>query len=212
MKLLVLSDIHIGDPRLKNEDAIAELILKADYDELILNGDFLELWLWDYTKAIKKSKVVAAINSLKKPVVWVRGNHDPVSSCQSYLPKALVTNTYIEVVGSKRIMFLHGHQVYPDQNMGWYSKLAFKFNILLYRLFRIDMQRWWRNKKAYQEEVKWFREDIIDLYGKNVHNIVIGHTHVPAVQGKLYDGGSLLMTGHYIYIDDEDISIKRLRE
>lgn len=212
MKVLVLSDIHIGDPRLCNENEILDLILTSDYDELILNGDFLELWLWDYAQVIKKSKIISAINSLKKPVIWVRGNHDPVSDDQMYLPKALVANTHVKSFGSKRVMFLHGHQVYPGKNMKWCHKLAYKANILLYRLFKIDIQKWWRDKRAYKDHVSDYRDNIIDLYGKNVHNVVIGHTHVPAQQGKLYDGGSLLMTGHYIYISDGDISIKQLKE
>lgn len=79
----------------------------------------------------------------------------------------------------------------------------------MYRLFKLDIQNWWRKKKEYRDEVALFRQDIIDYYGMYVDHIIIGHTHVPIVQGKLYDGGSIMATGHYIYISD-DIEIKQL--
>jgi len=210
MKILAISDTHIGDPRLKNQEQITNLIKNTKFDVLVLNGDFLETWYGDYKTSAMCSPIVYAIRDIKKPVIWVRGNHDHISVHQNILPNAMVVDQHIELSGNKKILFMHGHQVYPFKNMAWWHKVGAIINSLIYRITKIDMQSWWREKSCYADEVIKKRENIINTYGKNIDVLVIGHTHIPIQQGKLYDGGSTMLTGHYIYIDDADISIKQL--
>lgn len=209
MKTLVLSDIHIGDPRLNNEDSVVELLQTTDYDRLILNGDFLDMWLLGYKRAVRKSKIVKAIKDLQQEVIWVRGNHDPIDFKQKVLPNATVRDTYITTINGKKTMFLHGHQVYPFKNMAWWQKLAANFNSAVYKLCKLDIQNLWRKTDTYKQSVAKKRQEIIDVYGKTNSVLVIGHTHVPTNQGKVFDGGSVMLTGHYIYISDS-IEIKQL--
>lgn len=209
MKVLVLSDVHIGDPRLKNEDEIVKLILAEKYDAIILNGDFIDTWVCGYKKKIQESPIIKTLNGLKTRIIWLRGNHDQISVHQTIIPKASVQDTHIEVINNEKVLFVHGHQVYAFKNMAWFQKLATGFNLLMHKMFKIDIQKWWRRKKIYNKNVTKKREKIIDKYGKHVSSIIIGHTHVATHQSKVYDGGSILPAGDYIYISDQ-IHMRRL--
>lgn len=203
MSVLVLSDVHIGDPRLKKENQIAELILAEKYDLIILNGDFIDTWIRGYEKKIKNSPIINALNSLDTRIVWVRGNHDQVDFDQQIIPKAIVRDMHIETINGKKILFMHGHQVYTYKNMAWYQKWALMLNLLLYMLFKVDFQKWWRNQRFYKKSVIKKRDMIANRYGKHVSSIIIGHTHVATHQANIYDGGGVLPFGEYIYISDQ---------
>lgn len=205
MRYLVISDVHIGDARLKDESKIMKVIKGNTFDCLVLNGDFLDTWFCGYRKAALSSDLIDMIASLKQKVIWIRGNHDPVSSNQTFLPNAEVQDFYHTKSGGKTALFLHGHQVYAFQNMAWWSKLSAKFNNWLYRLFKLDIQNWWRKKSIYKDSVRKKREKILNNYGHMADMLIIGHTHVTAHQksseSEVFDGGSVLFTNSYIIVD-----------
>jgi len=44
MRYLIISDVHLGDPRFRNADALLEFLEQSIFDALILNGDFADFW------------------------------------------------------------------------------------------------------------------------------------------------------------------------
>lgn len=202
VKILVLSDIHIGDPRLSVaiEMALADIIATEMYDKLILNGDIIDTWISGYAKAAHNSLVVHAINALTKPVIWVKGNHDPQHD-QTILPKALMLDYHVEVLNNQKTIFIHGDRVYAYKNMAWYQKFATKINVALYRWLSVDIQGWLRKRDSYKKYSFEKREEINRLYDKSCQAIVTGHTHLQTQQGRIFDGGSSML-GNYIYISD----------
>jgi len=177
MRILVLSDIHIGDPRLHNEDDIVKLLDSVEYDRLVLNGDIVDTWLADFftqSPVIKKLRSIAK----QKPVIWVRGNHDNVSCHQTIIPGAKVKDMYLYNRKSPNpILFIHGHQVYKFMNMAPHQKILAKVNAFFYNLSGIDFQTWGRKVFLYKNVIVDKRIKVIKKYGYLSDNIVIGHTH-----------------------------------
>ena len=208
MKALVLSDIHIGDPRFNQDSALCEL-LKKDYDHVILNGDIIDSW-FDYEEAAQNSQFLYNLDYLKN-VVWVRGNHDPKdTTINKMLPLIKVVETY--KLG--RYFFIHGHQVYPNNNSSSFDRWSTRLNAWLNRWFGLDLQRVYIATDLYKNRCKGRRQQVLNAVGALEYAVVMGHTHVQTTQidgGKIvYDGGSVMCGGFYIEIDNGTVSFKKL--
>lgn len=212
MNYMVLSDIHIGASTLKNELAITELILQEEYDKIILNGDIVDMWAYKYKEAIKSSTIIEALNTISKPIVWVRGNHDArITYSQGIIPKADVRDMCVELINGSNVLFMHGHQQYFLDNSTWLHALGTRLSYGIYSISGIDLGRLWRLTPIYKRGALKKRIEILRVHGEDVDNIVMGHTHDALNLGKLYDGGSITATGHYIFISDTGIHIRKLR-
>lgn len=214
MKTILISDIHIGDARLHNEQPIINMLGQEKYDRLILNGDIIDCWILGHRKAVERSKLARTIVKIakKKKVIWVAGNHDPVTADQTLLSGIKVYNMYRF---DKRFLAMHGHQVYPFYDRVWYSKIAANINSFLYRYFKLDLQSFIRLNSFYKERTMSKRQEILDNFGNPKDIILMGHTHLSGYQTKdgkaIYDGGSTMLDGTYIYItSDGEVSIKKI--
>lgn len=212
MKTLLLSDIHIGDPRYKSDRALTKLINSETFDQIILVGDTVDLWMPWYKKECKKSKFLKAINKLNSKIIWVIGNHDHGLDVRSLVPRATACDKYI-FVDKQRFLAIHGHQVYPFQNMGWHNKILSVINAYIYKWFNIDFQ-WFRNKWLFRSSAEKRRFQMIDKYGNLCDTMIIGHTHIQTYQTKngidLYDLGSIVLGNTYGIIEDGIFRPKKL--
>lgn len=143
MKILVLSDLHIGLKDWKNNDFLfgdSELANYMNgnikkYDHIILNGDILELWQSNFLEqTILFHKIVEAyplfFTILKreletKKIIYVTGNHDPIVRIKKLLPSY---EYYLIDTGHVKIYFEHGHKAdffnYNLSAIGRYFTLA----------------------------------------------------------------------------------------
>jgi UDP-2,3-diacylglucosamine pyrophosphatase LpxH len=209
MITLIVSDTHVGDPRFDSSGTI-DIIKKTKFDRLVLNGDIVDFWLINEEKA-KKDPLIQEIQkiALEKEVVWVHGNHDYYAKECGLLDNVKVLGMLKIHHGSQTTLILHGHQIYRNENRGFWSKIGAKFNVFMYRHFKIDIQKFFNTGKIYEWIVKKKRKNIISTYGSDVNNIVIGHTHVFGTtcvkNKKLYDIGSTVMFRSYAIVEDENV-------
>jgi len=84
MKLLIISDLHLG----KNDHfetfqwnrhdfllTLEETINEYQVDQLILNGDILEMLKYPYRKIMLYNREIIRY-FLQKNAIWIKGNHD----------------------------------------------------------------------------------------------------------------------------------------
>lgn len=189
MKLLVISDLHIGINR--DEDnfkwptdefifAIEQIRISSGIDKIILNGDILELYKYSYDEIVSSPHNKKLFEYLFRDLfVFIKGNHDFVS------PEG-VERLIIKNKKNQHICIEHGH------NADWMNgtkagrfigRYFFKVVKILIKLSLI--------KKLYYSIVKW--DDQIDRIPRKYHSIkylnyglkllrefdmvILGHTH-----------------------------------
>jgi predicted phosphodiesterase len=216
MKTLILSDIHIGDPRVKRGKGIIELLESPLYDRIILNGDIIDLWSCK-VKDIKDHPVIKKIDEVSeiKSVIWLSGNHDwDTKNIKNIWPKVHRLDSFRAIENEHRILVMHGNQVYCSENKSWYNKLLYKINIWLWKIFGCDLQKKLQEIYCYEHRVKSVRRKILKKYGKDVDYILIGHTHLVGweeLNGTyLVDAGSTIFTRTYATIENGHVHLKKL--
>lgn len=114
LSTLILSDTHIGE-KFFTERFQALFQLFEKYDQIILNGDFLDDF-WEYEKTIT-SQWRPLFELLKtKKVIYLFGNHDIDSVALRDATSNFITeyaNEYYLPVGEKELVIMHGHTIYP---------------------------------------------------------------------------------------------------
>ena len=76
VKTIVISDLHLGS-KFCRYNQLLDFIRKLPPDtNLVLNGDTVDRWHSSFHEEHKTALEVLAAESLKRQVVWVRGNHD----------------------------------------------------------------------------------------------------------------------------------------
>ena len=86
--------------------------------ELVILGDFLELWSYPLENVISYNS--ALLDHLSPAnITYVPGNHDAASlsvETVDYLPHPFfnkMVNPFVRTIGGKRFKFMHGHEVDP---------------------------------------------------------------------------------------------------
>lgn len=215
MKTLLISDTHIGDPRYTRDSALANLLANESFDQIVLVGDVIDLWVPWWKSDTKQSKFITALNKLNTKIIWVIGNHDHNINTRDIVPTAVACDYYKFIDNKQEFLAIHGHQVYPFKNMGWHSKLLTLLDVYLFKWFNINVQAlkdsWFNNIRVCKR-----RNQVMDRYGHLAPTIIIGHTHVQAHQSKnnidIYDLGSILLNGTYGVIENGEFSFKKIKE
>lgn len=79
MRTLIVSDLHLGAPgRLQTADGdLVHVLVAEPWDRVVLLGDVFDLWVKPLHEIIDEHvSVMAALDDLRCPVVFVPGNHD----------------------------------------------------------------------------------------------------------------------------------------
>ena len=177
MRRLIISDIHIGSKFYKAEQ-VKELIESIDYDQLILNGDILDL----IKVPIFTDRALSLFKAIdpSKEIIYVVGNHD--LSFRGFIGESMgpvkFVNSYEFSENDRTFREEHG----DTYDKGWirdsfWIKLISLIQNSLENYFDVDLTSWYISRKIKKRKLKriW---DLLDA-NSDVDVIILGHTHIP---------------------------------
>ena len=222
-KLVVISDLHLGNPFSRGRhDAIKFLkwAAKEEYD-ICINGDGLEIAQVSFTKlAVELPDVVRTlkeINKMGRSVYYVVGNHD--MALEHFLEDwgPLKVCPFLNLIsGRKRVRIEHGHLYDPFfVNSPTLYELATRFGGVLLAIHPQIYRLWiafeklkakFRTRKAgIDGEPPEFQDAAVEITRRGFDAVIFGHTHhgghVNLPDNKEYlNSGSWLLSCDYIEI------------
>jgi len=211
MRTLIISDVHIGNERFENEKVI-EMLKIEKFDRLILNGDFVDLWVAS-PKEILEDKLFKYVYNISNSinVIWITGNHDHDISCLNVSRNFYIAKSYRLEENGNTFFVVHGNQSYFLKNMGWYSKWGARLNNMLYKKFGWNIQGFLSNTWMNERHVRRRREQLLDMYYREADTVIVGHSHHVGNSGKantvLHDIGSVVLTNSYAKIENGNICL-----
>lgn len=225
-KLLVISDLHLGNPFSKARTQTVAFLKWAcanKYD-VCINGDGFEVAQVSFAKLARDiPDVLQALKAFTKSgqnVYYVVGNHDIVF--ENFLNDwgGFKVAPFLNCVsGSKRIRIEHGHLYDPMfirnpdlyEFLTWFAGLALKVHPQLYKVwiwfesFVGSFQQ--KSRPGIDGEDENFMMAAEELMARGFDEVIFGHTHHKGevqvdAQHKYYNSGSWLMSYPYIEIVD----------
>lgn len=215
--LVVISDMHLGNPFSKAKNPIVEFFHWAGANgyDIVINGDGFEIAQVSFSKIAREvPEVFHAIRSFTargRNVYYVIGNHDIV--LENFLNDwgGFKMAPFLNVwSGSKRIRIEHGHLYDPFfvrnpemyEFMTWFAGFALKVHPSLYKMWiafeRMKSKLFWeKSRSGISGEHKAFYEAACELAERGFDSIVFGHTHHPG-QSPLPNGGEYYNTGSWL--------------
>jgi UDP-2,3-diacylglucosamine pyrophosphatase LpxH len=190
MKLLFLSDFHLGSPLFESNNDVMSL-LDRDYDMIFLIGDTIDTWednVWDIVN--DNRVLIDKLNSIANLIV-IKGNHDPdMNILKTIFPEKTVASEFSLSIDGRLCIVVHGDEfdelVYK---YSWVAKLLHPIQWICERIFKINLKGYFRelfhsiaakrDKKYYNDLVMDVEENLVEAYKKDYQCIVIGHTHLP---------------------------------
>ena len=212
MKIYCASDFHIGYNN-TNYSKIQEFLelVKEDADELVLCGDVFDLWRCSVDRIMNREPMkttyealLSTIKDVPTTIIW--GNHDYNFWKKIALP-VKVTDSFF----SNDIYFCHGWQFDIRQKVGhlFYGSILRSPRLcktILKAPFELKImeneQR--RHNKKIHEKAQEFLEKQRFKY------LIMGHTHVPIADGKLFDCGDMIDHFTYIVINHGKPTLEKL--
>jgi len=220
MKILFLSDLHLGSPLFNHKARILSL-LNDSYDTVVLIGDIIDTWEGPVNYIADEHEVlISRLNELN--LVVVRGNHDPTFEVlHEIFPNASVLSEYNFEYEDMKIKATHGHE-FDDliTKYYWLAKITFPIQWALQRL-GLNLKGWLRDllhsiaaksqDKQYHDLVNDIEKRAIEAYGERYDAVVMGHTHLPKlVEGDcIYvNSGDWISHSTYVLFEDGKFSLK----
>lgn len=200
MKILFISDLHLGSSLFKSEAKIMEL-LSGDYDKIFIVGDVIDKWSDSIENiVINYGEIIFKINSLDN-VTIIKGNHDPdMGLLETIFYGVNVTDKYID----DDFVIVHGHEWDDTLKVGDLFFPIHKF----FSKFGLNIKAFIRNI-AYTLTAFFKCKDkdinlILDMEREIVSNcleygnvIIAGHTHIPKIVNS--DSFIYVNTGDWVY-------------
>jgi hypothetical protein len=178
--MIVLSDLHVdqGDGDFTPNAAKFNDFLDYFSDQdILINGDFLDAWLWSITKILDgpHKKLLFRIRDMKNIALNV-GNHDPDLELMQYIFQKNIFN-YIDYAGWH---ILHGHILdyrldTPQER--WAAKTSLRIIEFLRNPLLFRFARWINSSKHENSYLKdaIIKSEYIAVYKR----WLCGHTHSP---------------------------------
>jgi predicted phosphodiesterase len=201
-KVVVASDLHIGDPRAPALNLnLLDIALRLEKpDVLILSGDVLE----GPRATPKQKEQLTKICSQAKKVIVLMGNHDEKATATFASDIAADLGDCV-VGGNEHFSFAveHGNRFDSAwKKVPWLGHLAIWLNLLIYSLFKFDAQRWFRNFSLVQKNLKKQHQKAVEAWQcKDI--VVTGHTHLPTgeqVGTGYFNSGDWIIHKTYVVI------------
>jgi UDP-2,3-diacylglucosamine pyrophosphatase LpxH len=233
-KLVVISDLHLGNPFSKAKLPTVEFFHWASshgYD-VVINGDGFEIAQVSFSRIARDvPEVFHAIKSFTargRSVYYVIGNHDIV--LENFLNDwgGFKMAPFLNVwSGDKRIRIEHGHLYDPFfvrnpelyEFLTWLAGFALQVHPNLYRswIWLEKMKSKLTRKKGEVSiigEDPAFRESATELARRGFDAIVFGHTHhaghsILPGGAHYYNTGSWLMGTPYLEINGGELHMRR---
>lgn len=194
MRILIISDVHLGAPYFKNKDKLLYLLSSKSWNKIILNGDTYELLGNKSLETIQKENKELVEFFNRPNVARLSGNHDP-NAQQEYI---------LDLPNGKKVIVTHGHKY--DKSLT--SSFSVKLNIFFYNLLGFEIRRLLKPFRSYKKSVEMLVKEVkCDI-------LVIGHSHDPYVNKinniEVYNDGDWIEHSSYIEINDSEISLKKM--
>jgi UDP-2,3-diacylglucosamine pyrophosphatase LpxH len=232
-RLLVISDLHLGNPFSKAKTPTVEFLqwaAKHDYD-ICINGDGFEIAQVSFSKIARDvPEVFHAIRNFTsrgRNIYYVIGNHDIV--LEHFLNDwgGFKMAPFLNVWSREnRIRIEHGHLYdpffvkHPDmyEFLTWFAGFALKMHPSVYKLW-ISFEKlkskllWKQTTGGIPGEHGNFRIAAQELSARGFDSVIFGHTH-HAGQSELAEGrkyfnsGSWLMGTPYIEILNGQVTLR----
>ena len=207
MKILFLSDLHLGSPLFESENEILSL-LEGEYDKIFLVGDIIDIWESNLVCIVcDNQNLLKKINTLNN-VVIIKGNHDPdIVGLESVFYKKYISDSFELNMDGKSVLIIHGDEFdWLVTRYSWLAKLLFPIHWFLER-FGVNLKGWFRDlfcsisskrdKKYYNELILEMEKELFNKY-KNIYDcIVVGHTHLPKIIQE--DGFTYVNCGDWVH-------------
>ena len=207
MRILFLSDLHLGSPLFKSENKILSL-LEEEYDKIILVGDIIDIWENDLVSIVcDNQNLLKKINTLNN-VIIIKGNHDPsITALESVFYQKDVNDRFMLKVDNKSILVIHGDEFdCLVTKYSWLAKLLFPVHWLFERL-GVNLKGWFRDlycsisskrdKKYYNALVLDMERELFNKYKGLYDCVVVGHTHLPKIIQE--DGFTYVNCGDWVH-------------
>ncbi|MBC7539642.1 MAG: metallophosphoesterase [Bacteriovorax sp.] len=230
-KLVVISDIHLGNPFSKGRDEALRFLKWAAVEgyDICINGDGLEIAQVSFDKlALEIPMVVKTlkdINKLGTSVYYIVGNHD--IALENFLEDwgSLKVCPFLNLSsGSSRIRIEHGHLYDP-----FFVKFPAAYEVLtrmagIFLEINPNLYKLWNNIEKLFTQLRWkksgiagelpeFQEAAYEICRRGFDAVIFGHTHhmgevdLPENK-KYYNSGSWLISYNYLEINDGVIQKK----
>jgi UDP-2,3-diacylglucosamine pyrophosphatase LpxH len=208
MKIYCASDFHIGYEH-ANYPKIIEFfdLVKDSADRLILCGDIFDLWRVNISDIKKKEPMKSSYDALlllskEVPITYLWGNHDyKVGKIAKELEKHMkITDDFI----SKNIYYCHGWRFDVQQRFAHilYGWLVKRFPQLYQMFFKKPYEIKKQEEKHDILTRKIHNEAKVFMKIKNAKYLIMGHTHDPVKEDKLFDCGDMIDSLSYVIIEN----------
>lgn len=233
-KLVVISDLHLGNPFSKAKNPTIEFLHWAARDgyDVVINGDGFEIAQVSFPRIARDvPEVFHALKSFTargRNIYYVIGNHDIV--LENFLNDwgGFKMAPFLNVwSGPQRIRIEHGHLYDPFfvkspelyEFLTWLAGFALRLHPNLYKMWiafeKFKSKYFWRKSDGgIIGEHKNFRDAATELSQRGFDAVVFGHTHhvgeVDLGEGRRYfNTGSWLAGTPYLEITDGRIVLRR---
>jgi UDP-2,3-diacylglucosamine pyrophosphatase LpxH len=212
LKLLVLSDIHLGTYGCKAKELL-DYLKSVKPEILILNGDIIDIWQFSkryFPKShLKIIKYITTLLTKGTKVYYITGNHDELLRKFDGLELGALSiqNKLLLELDGKTAWFFHGDVFDVTMKYSkWLAKLGGQgydlliiINLLVNRISklmgrgRISLSQ--RVKESVKSAVKYvndYEKTAAEIAIRNGYNYVIcGHIHQPKIQHIMSRGSSV---------------------
>lgn len=177
---IVISDVHLGSIH-SNEEDLLSFLKEKDFDELIINGDFLDLIKCPDFKPSSLEIINYLVESEKK-IIYIIGNHDsPIKdfSGKNFANIEFKTSYSFEYF-DRKYFITHGDNY--DSGLVKYSnvmKLISLIQDFIERMVGLNLSSILSRITRNKERVKSFWNIVDSKIDSDV--VIIGHTHRPEV-------------------------------
>lgn len=235
-RILIISDIHLGNPFCKARSRMVEFLRWADNEgyDVVINGDGFEIAQVSFTRIARDVPDVfhamKAFTRGKRALYYIVGNHD--MAFENLLDDwgGFRVAPFLNVdAGPKRIRIEHGHLYDPFfvknpemyEFCTWLAGFFLNVNPSLYKLWikfeKLRSLFWKKSDIGIQGEHPNFLKSASELANRGFDSVIFGHTHhagkVALPNGsEYYNTGSWLVGSDYIKIVDGHATLCKWEE
>ena len=158
MKILILSDLHLGSPMFSEESTIINLLKSEGYDVIVLNGDIFDVWEEPFDKIKQKNFNIVFSKDLQLgDIFFIHGcEFDKFVTKYSLPAKILFVPNWI----CERTIHVDLKGIFRNISFSIANK---------------------RDKKYYGDLVNDINKAAIDTYKSRCKYLIMGHTHFPII-------------------------------
>lgn len=212
MKHYCASDMHLGYERANYKNILRFLdIVEQKANMLTLCGDTFDLWRYPAAKIEETTMpwFKECLERLKEvtvdvPITIIPGNHDyNLSKAWKDIDKYDVS--VVDEFGFDRVFYTHGWKFdVVQRRYSWaYGWLVSQFPYLYQKYMKKPAQMGLGRNDSTTVEIQAIHAAANTFARKNNYNfVVMGHTHVPGIYGRVVDCGDFVDSCSYVVFDD----------